>query len=80
METERTPAEGKTGPMSGGESFRDEDIRGPVMEEEVEIHKRPVVKEEVRARKRTHTEERDVSGEVRKEDIEIDRDRPEKKK
>jgi uncharacterized protein (TIGR02271 family) len=80
METERTPAEGTAGPMPGGESFRDEEIRIPVMEEEVEVHKKPVVREEVRARKQTRTEERDVSGEVRKEDVKVERDRPEKKK
>lgn len=80
METERTPAGETAGPMPGGESFRDEEIRIPVMEEEVEIRKRPVVKEEVRARKEIRTEERDVSGEVRKEDVKVERDRPEKKK
>jgi uncharacterized protein (TIGR02271 family) len=80
METEHAPAGGKAGPMPGGESFRDEEIRIPIMEEEVEIRKRPVVKEEVRARKQTRTEERDVSGEIRKEDIEIERERREDKK
>jgi stress response protein YsnF len=38
------------------------------------------VKEEVRAHKKTRMETRDVSGEVRKEDIEVKHDRKERRK
>lgn len=70
-------------PVSGGESAGMEasaagfeesgepTIRVPIMEEEVTISKRPVVKEEVRVIKERHTEERDVSEEIKKEDIDI---------
>ena len=50
MTTEHTPADERAGPMPGGESFRDEEVRIPIMEEEVEAQ-RPVVKEELRVRK-----------------------------
>jgi uncharacterized protein (TIGR02271 family) len=74
---ERVPA-GQAGASDIGEAssssaFREEETRIPIMEEEVQVSKRPVVKEEVRARKQTRTEKRDVSGEVRKEDIEVER-------
>lgn len=66
MTTEHTPAhETTTGPMAGGESFRDEEARIPIMEEEVETRKRPAAKEEARARK---------------EDVKVERDRPREKK
>jgi len=74
---ERVPA-GQAGASdidetSSSSAFREEETRIPIMEEEVQVSKRPVVKEEVRARKQTRTEKRDVSGEVRKEDVEVER-------
>jgi uncharacterized protein (TIGR02271 family) len=83
LEFRETRAEEAGMPRSGVEGlheFREEDVTIPVLEEEVEVKKRPVVKEEVRARKETHTEPRDVSGEVRKEDIKIERGRTDKRK
>ncbi|OHB63278.1 MAG: hypothetical protein A2Y77_17195 [Planctomycetes bacterium RBG_13_62_9] len=71
---ERVPADETA--EAGGEAFREEETRIPVGEEEVEVTKRPVIKEEVRARKQARTERRDVSAEVRKEDVEVEQDRP----
>jgi uncharacterized protein (TIGR02271 family) len=52
-------------------TFEDEEIRVPIMEEQVEVQKRPVVKEEVRVRKTTEQEKRSTSGQVRKEKVDI---------
>jgi uncharacterized protein (TIGR02271 family) len=52
-------------------AFKESTIKVPVMEEEVTISKRPVVKEEVRITKEQQTEQRDVSGEIRKEEVDI---------
>jgi uncharacterized protein (TIGR02271 family) len=54
------------------ESFREQEVNIPVMEEEVTVSKRPVVKEEVRISKDRTTEERPVSGEIRKEEVRIE--------
>jgi len=77
---ERVPADQARGADTGAGAFREDETRIPIMEEEVEVSKRPVVKEEVRAHKERRTEQRDVSGEVRKEDIEIERGRKSRKK
>ena len=55
-------------------AFREEEINVPLREEHVEVTKRPVVKEEVRVAKRTQTEQERVSGEVRKEELEVESD------
>jgi len=74
---ERVPVEERRSTEAAGAgAFREEEIRIPVKEEEVEVTKRPVVKEEVRARKETTTEHRDVSGEVRKEEVSVETDQP----
>lgn len=57
---------------AGDTAFREKTIDIPVMEEEVTISKRPVVKEEVRVSKERVTEERDVSEQVRKEEVRIE--------
>jgi stress response protein YsnF len=56
------------------------EIRIPVKEEEVEATKRPVVKEEIRASKDIRTEEQEVGGKVRKENVTIDRSKATPKK
>jgi stress response protein YsnF len=43
-----------------------------VVEEEVVVEKRPVVKEEIRLRKRVVEEQAVVEEEVRKEEVEVD--------
>jgi uncharacterized protein (TIGR02271 family) len=44
------------------------------MEEEVEVRKRPVVREEVRIHKESREEQRPVHASVRREEVDIDRD------
>ncbi len=51
--------------------FQEESISIPVMEEEVTISKRPVVKEEVHIKKEQVFEQKEISGQVKKEDIEM---------
>ena len=53
---------------------------GKVREEEVEIRKRPVVREEVRVTKETREEEHTESAQVRKEDATIEEVVPEPKR
>ena len=77
---ERVPASEAGKAETGAGAFREEETRIPIMEEEVEVSKRPVVKEEIRARKEKRTEQRDVSGEVRKEDVEVERGHKTRKK
>ncbi len=70
---ERAPVEEETWRTVAGETaFEEEEFRIPVKEEEVEVSKRPVVKEEVRVRKETRTENEPVGGEVRKEDVKVE--------
>jgi uncharacterized protein (TIGR02271 family) len=52
--------------------IRDEEIRVPVMEEEIVVEKRPVVKEELVITKDRVTETENVEAEVREERIEVD--------
>ncbi len=52
-------------------AFTEQSASIPLMEEEVEISKRPILKETVHAKKVAHTEQREVSGEVRSEDLEV---------
>ncbi len=73
VHVERTPVQG--GEARGGEArFEKDEIRVPVREEEVEIRKRPVVKEEVRVSKTARREERRAEGDVRREDVKIDKE------
>jgi len=61
-------------------TFEEKVVNVPVMEEEVTISKRPVVKEEVRVTKERQTEQRDITEEVRKEDVDIQREGTTKRK
>jgi uncharacterized protein (TIGR02271 family) len=72
VHVERTPATSAT-PADPGTAFRDETMRVPVREEEVEITKRPRVREEVRVSKGARQEERRVEGEVRHEEARVER-------
>jgi uncharacterized protein (TIGR02271 family) len=64
------------GPVSdrdvGDRAFQDESFSMPLHEEEVEIRKRPVVKEEVRLKKERVTEQRAAEADLRKERVEIE--------
>jgi len=48
-------------------------VRIPVREEQVHVEKQPVVKEEVNVSKRQVQDTQRVSGEVRKEDIRVEK-------
>jgi uncharacterized protein (TIGR02271 family) len=56
------------------EAFKSEDIFIPLRREEAVIEKERRVSGEVRARKTSTTERQTVSGEVRKEDVEVERE------
>lgn len=77
---ERRTIPGGREPEPGEGEFKDSEITIPVMEEEVEIRKHPRVKEELRIHKESHTEERNVSGEVKKEDVEVEGEKERKRK
>lgn len=70
---ERVPVN-QTGEVSGttSDAFQEKTITVPLMEEEVSVSKRPVVREEVRISKDQTTEQRSVEGEVRKEEVQIE--------
>jgi uncharacterized protein (TIGR02271 family) len=73
VHVERVPVQG--GDARGAEArFEKDDVRVPVREEEVEIRKRPVVREEVRVSKTARREERRAEGDVRREEVEIDKE------
>jgi uncharacterized protein (TIGR02271 family) len=71
VHVERVPASAAT--EGTAEPFREETIRVPIREEEVEVTKRPRVREEVRVAKTAHQEERRVEGEVRREEARVER-------
>ena len=68
VRVERVPASGD----AAAASFREGETRVPIREEEVEIHKRPVVREEVRVTKTAVEEEQRVKEQTRKEEAEIE--------
>ena len=61
-----------SGHAASGE-IRDEEIRIPVKEEKVNVSKDTVVKEEVSVGKRKVQDTERVSGDVRKEELKVDR-------
>ena len=70
VRVERVPVE--EGAASSEPNVTDDEIRIPIVEEEVVVEKRPVVKEEIRLRKDIAQEEEVVERDVRKEEVEID--------
>ncbi|HVV70388.1 MAG TPA: YsnF/AvaK domain-containing protein [Verrucomicrobiae bacterium] len=73
IQVERAPASAAS-ESSGREVFQEQDIYIPLRQEEPVVEKQTQVREEVRARKTAGTEKQTVSGEVRKEDVEVERD------
>ena len=65
------PAEQGTD-TSEPETVEDNEIRVPVIEEEIVVKRRPVVKEELRIRKEVVEEEQVIEEDVRKEEVDID--------
>ncbi len=61
-----------TGREASGTSIGEEEVRIPLMEEEVEVQKRAVVKEEISVGKRQVEETKTVSDSVRREEARID--------
>jgi uncharacterized protein (TIGR02271 family) len=69
----RSVTDGRTASASTPTSTEQE-IRVPVIEEEVVITKRPVVKEELVIRTRLVTQEHVVEADVRRERVDVDRE------
>jgi uncharacterized protein (TIGR02271 family) len=70
VHVERVPVEGRE--RASEDEIGDDEIRVPVVEEEIVVEKRPVVKEELRIRKDVVEDEEIVEEDVRKEEVEID--------
>jgi uncharacterized protein (TIGR02271 family) len=68
VSVERVPVEGEASEAEIGE----DEVVVPVTEEEVVVHKRPVVKEEVRIRKDVVEDTEVVEEDVRREEIEVE--------
>jgi uncharacterized protein (TIGR02271 family) len=61
--------------MTGmGAEFTENTISVPIREEEIEIHKRPVVREEIRLTKNVRVDEKSVDTQVRREEAHIERE------
>jgi len=67
---ERAPGRGD---VAGGEIGTGEEIRVPLSEERVRVEKQPVVNEEVRVGKRQVQSNRQVSDQVRREELRVDK-------
>ena len=72
QDTERTWKTPKGGRQSQEAKISEEEIRIPLIEEELVVQKRPVVKEEIRVRKKIVEEEEVIEEDVRREEIDID--------
>ena len=70
VRVERVPVE--EGAAASEDEIGDDEIRIPVVEEEIVVEKRPVIKEEIRLRKEVVEEEEVVQEDVRKEEVDID--------
>ncbi len=72
---ERTPVHGRVAAdgIAAGDLRKGEEVRIPVREERVNVSKEAVVTEEVKVGKRVVQDTERVSGDVRKEEIKIDR-------
>jgi len=72
---ERVPVEGETASTRGEDArpeIGEDEIVVPVIEEEVVVEKRPVVKEEIRIRKEVVEDTEIVEEDVRREEVEVD--------
>ena len=67
---ERTPGSGQV----SGEIGRDQEVRVPLAEERVHVEKQPVVNEEVRVGKRQVQSNKQVSDQVRHEELRVDKE------
>jgi uncharacterized protein (TIGR02271 family) len=69
VHAERLPVEDRE---ASEVQITDDEIRVPVIEEEIVVEKRPVVKEEIRLRKEVVEDEEVVEEDVRREEVDID--------
>jgi uncharacterized protein (TIGR02271 family) len=69
VSVERVPVEGQ---KASEAEIGDDEVSMPVVEEEVVVEKRPVVKEELRLRKEVVEDEELVEEDVRKEEVDVD--------
>lgn len=74
---ERVP--GRETPESGATDFQQQDIFIPLRREEPVVEKEGFVREEVRVSKKPQTERQKVSGQVRKEDVDVQRTEEQKR-
>jgi uncharacterized protein (TIGR02271 family) len=77
VKVERVPVEESQGTSeanreTSGVRMEDDEIVVPIIEEEIVVEKRPVIKEEIRIRKSIVEEEEVVEEDVRKEEVDID--------
>ena len=71
---ERTPVHGRAATTGVGDDLRPgEEVRIPVREEQVNVSKEAVVTEEVKVGKRAVHDTEHVAGQVRKEEVEVER-------
>jgi uncharacterized protein (TIGR02271 family) len=70
VSVERVPVEGEASEAEIGE----DEVVVPVTEEEIVVHKRPVIKEEVRIRKDVVEDTQVVEEDVRREEVEVEDD------
>jgi len=71
---ERVPGKGQAQPgQPASKEFQQQDIYIPLRREEAVVEKEGRVREEVRVSKKTQTERQNVSEQVRKEDVEVQR-------
>jgi uncharacterized protein (TIGR02271 family) len=73
VRVERVPATGDRA-IAGSGDFEERTESMPIREEEVEIRKRPVVKEEVRLKKERTVEHRAADADVRREEVRVEGD------
>jgi len=72
VRVERVPVESTSSIKLSESAFVESTVSIPLHDEEVEIHKRAVVREEVRLTKQTFQEEKTATTDVRKEEIDIE--------
>jgi uncharacterized protein (TIGR02271 family) len=73
VRVEHVPASERTA-APGDASFKQDTISVPIHEEEIEVTKRPVVKEEIRLRKERQVEQRAAEADLRKERVDVEGD------
>lgn len=72
VRVERVPVSGQDAPP---DAFQEQEIEVPVSREEPTVEKEARVTEQARVEKTAQTERRTVEGDVRREDVELDRER-----